>query len=204
MKNVNENVKRCANSRKENLIKVFGAKCCLCGYNLYTSALEFHHVNPSTKCFSLCGSGLMKAMPSQLEEAKKCILVCANCHRGIHHHAVEVPQNWQQFYLEDVANNLLNEYFDKKQIHLHYCIDCGQEISHKAIRCVDCANKYQQLTNRPDRETLKNLIRTVPFTTIGKMFEVSDNAIRKWCKNENLPFTKTIINSYSDDEWSKI
>jgi hypothetical protein len=48
---------------------------------------------------------------------------------------------------------------------------------------------------------LKKLIRTKPFTQIGKQFNVSDNAIRKWCVSENLPTKKTEINKYSDEDW---
>lgn len=62
-----------------------------------------------------------------------------------------------------------------------------------------------RIVERPDRQTLKKLIRTIPFTTIGKMYgNVSDNAIRKWCDFENLPRKKNIINSYSDEEWEKL
>lgn len=41
-------------------------------------------------------------------------------------------------------------------------------------------------------------------TQIGQMYNVSDNAIRKWCKIENLPSKKADIKSYSDEEWFKI
>ena len=36
------------------------------------------------------------------------------------------------------------------------------------------------------------------------MFSVSDNAIRKWCKNYNLPYKKTEIKNYTDEEWINI
>ena len=48
------------------------------------------------------------------------------------------------------------------------------------------------------------MIRNMPFTKIGERYIVSDNAIRKWCKAENLPTTKKEINKFSDEEWSKI
>lgn len=54
------------------------------------------------------------------------------------------------------------------------------------------------------REELKNLIRTKPFTQIGAMFSVTDNAIRKWCNKFNLPCKVSEIKQYSDEEWSKI
>ena len=41
-----QNVITVVKRRKSNLIKVFGERCCLCGFNAYQEALEFHHVNP--------------------------------------------------------------------------------------------------------------------------------------------------------------
>lgn len=57
---------------------------------------------------------------------------------------------------------------------------------------------------RPSREKLKELIRTQPFTYIAQQYEVSDNAIRKWCDFEKLPRKKSEINKYTDEEWAQI
>lgn len=54
------------------------------------------------------------------------------------------------------------------------------------------------------REELKNLIRTTPFTRIGEQYNVSDNAVRKWCDKYNLPRKVSEIKQYSDEEWEKI
>ena len=204
MKNNSENVKRCAQLRKENLIKVFGSKCCLCGFDIFPSALEFHHVNPEEKSFGLTGSGLMKKMETQLEEAKKCILVCANCHRGIHHENIKIPENWKELFDDQIASTLLQEHYEKLQFHATHCKDCGVEISKGAVRCEKCSAVAQRNSIRPSREELKDMIRNMPFTKIGERYIVSDNAIRKWCKAENLPTTKKEINKFSDEEWSKI
>ena len=58
--------------------------------------------------------------------------------------------------------------------------------------------------NAVSREDLKKLIRTQPFTKLGEMFGVSDNAIRKWCIKYNLPKTKSDIQKYTDEEWELI
>jgi hypothetical protein len=54
------------------------------------------------------------------------------------------------------------------------------------------------------RDKLKELIRSSSFVSIGRLFSVSDNAVRKWCDKYNLPRKKAEISQYSDEEWEKI
>ena len=85
-----------------------------------------------------------------------------------------------------------------------YCIDCGKIISTGSIRCKECETK-RRITVKPfSREELKKLIRTTPFTQIGAQVGVTDNTIRKWCIQYNLPSKKRDINSYTEEEWEKI
>lgn len=87
------------------------------------------------------------------------------------------------------------------------CCDCGQQVSKGAIHCPECAKKYRRkksLCSEITREELKDLIRTMPFMQIGKMFGVADNTVRKWCIRKNLPSRKEDINKISDEEWEKI
>ena len=48
------------------------------------------------------------------------------------------------------------------------------------------------------------MIRKLPFTAIGKKFNVCDNTIRKWCTYYKLPNKKKDIKTYTDQEWEKI
>lgn len=70
--------------RKQNLIAICGNKCCLCGYDKAIGALEFHHLIPENKSYGLGASGICHKIEDDIAEIKKCILVCANCHREIH------------------------------------------------------------------------------------------------------------------------
>lgn len=90
---------------------------------------------------------------------------------------------------------------DKKH---YYCVDCGKEITYNATRCTNCSHKMTFVVEHPSREELKRLIRTTPFTVLGKQFGVSDNAIRKWCDVYNLPRKSLEIKSFSDEDWEKI
>ena len=40
---------------------------------------------------------------------------------------------------------------------------------------------------RPTEEELRNLLVKHNFSRVGKMFSVSDNAIRKWCLSYGMP-----------------
>ena len=84
------------------------------------------------------------------------------------------------------------------------CKDCGVLVSKGKDRCLKCAGFINRKVERPTREELKRLIRTKPFTQIGKLYGVNDNAIRRWCDAENLPRRKKDIEKYSDKEWKLI
>lgn len=88
-----------------------------------------------------------------------------------------------------------------------YCKECGIEISKNSNYCMSCFNKKQikPISELPvTREELKFLIRNKSFSKIGRTFNVTDNAIRKWCDKFNLPRTKSEIKKYPDDAWLKI
>lgn len=56
----------------------------------------------------------------------------------------------------------------------------------------------------PTREVLKEKIRTMPFLQIGKEYNVSDNAVRRWCDAYELPRKSSDIKLIPDEEWVKI
>lgn len=77
-------------SRKFNFIDSLKTSCRKCGESrLYV--IEFHHVEPKTKCFNISGS--TKKRESILDESKKCICLCSNCHKEFHHFYGKNPEN---------------------------------------------------------------------------------------------------------------
>jgi len=70
------------------------------------------------------------------------------------------------------------------------CVDCGKKIDIGATRCNKCNGKIHRKVERPNKETLYDLIKNNSFTNIAKMYGVTDNAIRKWCKKYGLPYKK--------------
>lgn len=79
---LNKHNRRQYKSRKNEILDKLGIdkKCCKCGYDKYIGALEFHHEGEDKK-FNLSKN---HSITQSLEEAKKCILVCSNCHKEIH------------------------------------------------------------------------------------------------------------------------
>lgn len=164
-----EAVQRRRDKTKELLIEYKGGKCEKCGYNKCVSALEFHHLNPNEKDFGISAKGYTRSWETNKKEVDKCILVCPNCHTQTDTFGTKVSK-------------LKNK-----------CIDCGTTISNKSKRCRKCVATYNKNhnTSRPvTKEQLFDLIKTKSFTEIGKMYNVSDNAVRKWCQRYDLPRTK--------------
>lgn len=158
------------------LIKEADNKCQLCGWN---------KINPKTGLVPLeihhIDGNYLNNNISNLQ------VLCPNCH--------SLTPNFK---------SLNNSNRERTETRKNFCIDCGKVISYNALRCPQCSGKMK-ITEKPiSREELKKLIRSEPFTKIGEMFNITDNAIRKWCIYYNLPSKKKEIKSYSDEEWLNI
>lgn len=61
--------------------------CSNCGYNESAVALDLHHINESTKDGDV-GYYMTSRLSKLFNEIRKCVILCANCHRR--HHAGEI------------------------------------------------------------------------------------------------------------------
>lgn len=78
---------------KRILVNEAGGKCVLCGYSRCRRALEFHHLDPTTKEFQLAERGRTRSIAKLRAEASKCVLLCANCHAEVEAGVSVVPLN---------------------------------------------------------------------------------------------------------------
>jgi transposase len=76
---------------KQILLEEAGGRCMLCGYDEYAGALEFHHVRPADKAFTISQNGVTRSIESAREEARKCVVLCANCHAEVEGGVKTVP-----------------------------------------------------------------------------------------------------------------
>lgn len=69
--------------RWQEAIDLLGGKCQHCGGIFPPCVYDLHHLNPAEKEFTI-GENMLVGEERFKNEIKKCILLCANCHRLEH------------------------------------------------------------------------------------------------------------------------
>ena len=75
---------------KRRLVEEAGGKCRICGFAEHPTALQFHHLDRTTKVFHLSSQGHSRSIKRMRAEAEKCVLLCANCHAQVEAGAKEL------------------------------------------------------------------------------------------------------------------
>jgi len=76
---------------KAILVSEAGGRCRLCGYDRSARALHFHHIVPSAKRLEINAKGVSLSIDTLRAEARKCILLCSNCHAEVEDGIAAVP-----------------------------------------------------------------------------------------------------------------
>jgi transposase len=76
---------------KRLLIDEAGGACVLCGFDGYAGALHFHHLDPAQKRFGLGSRGFARSIDALRDEARKCVLLCSNCHAQVEAGVLALP-----------------------------------------------------------------------------------------------------------------
>jgi len=186
--------------RRLFLLEKYDFKCSKCGYNKNISALEFHHIDPNTKEFSIDGKNLTsKSIESIFIEAEKCIVLCANCHREYHNPQTNLSE---LDYKSENANKFFVKYAQEKDTILkerNFCKKCGRELlTNDAELCQDCYHFSIRRVEWPIKEVLNELILTKSIVDISKIYGVSDTNVRKWCKKYDLPYKFSDIKKHKE------
>lgn len=152
----------------------------------------------NNKC-ALCGWGEVNKytgnVPLEIEhidgnyknnKEENLILLCPNCH--------SLTSTYK-------GANIGHGRLTRKKYSDKYRIESSEEIFDNTKTKNEERKNNSIIIERITREELKEKIRTFSFVAIGEEYGVTDNAIRKWCKKYNLPFKKTEIDKYTDEEW---
>ena len=168
---------------KKKAIEAFGGKCIVCAYDKCDKALDFHHLDPSKKDFSI---GQVTESPVAItkiaDELEKCVMLCANCHREYHAGLVnddklEITFNKDVFLHKDVKAQLF-----------HACATCGKETSLARITCSSACSGKRASKVKWDGVDLAALIEDNTIHQVADMFGVADSAVRKRCKKLGLRY----------------
>jgi hypothetical protein len=171
-------------NRAYSLAKL-GNKCFNCGFDKWSAALDIHHIDPLKKDITF--NRYKYWGRERLDrELKKCILLCANCHRA--HHSEELlnfklnNSSYSSYRYDDIYNDInfnwdFNFLYKYKQTN---CLCCNKIKFNDLKFCsLICARKSRP-TNRPSKEILEKLLWEKPTTHIAKDYNVSDKAVEKW------------------------
>jgi hypothetical protein len=200
-------VKQWRKRTKERIIHAMGGQCACCGYNRCPSALALHHIIPEQKDPSVAGWRSNSASWDKIvNELKKCILVCHNCHHEIHDDYINVPTNAPQFD-EKYANykqltaainaKIESETKSKPKIHkpiqerFHPCPRCNTPTpAHKKHCSLQCSRhsfttRFRRIVNWCDFD-LETLYKQMPVVNIAELIGCSDAAVHKRLKKLKL------------------
>ena len=89
---------------KRILVNEAGGACLICGYDRCIAALEFHHRDRKTKLFALSRQGVTRSLAEARAEARKCILLCSNCHAEVENGVTAIPLHLVREDLADDGN----------------------------------------------------------------------------------------------------
>lgn len=180
MSKSSEGVKKWRNTTKARIVEAMGGGCVICGYNKCHGALATHHLDPSQKDFTLSRiRANIKSWALIVNELKKCVLICHNCHNEVHHGLAVVPENCKTFD---------SKYEDYKVLlrKTTNCLFCNAQIPTYKKHCsVDCSarSKYKVQWDKLD---LVAELKNKSVVKLAKELGCSDVAIHKRLKKLGL------------------
>lgn len=180
---------------REGIKKYKCEECGISEWNGKQISLQIHHINGDNtdnrienimflcpNCHSqtdtFCGK-------KNIKNEKK--YYCRNCGNTI--------TNTRTGFCDDcykllINGELIGQTFtlDKKEVNTIKCKECGELITRfsKSGLCPKCSKDKLRRVERPSKEELTKLLIDGNFTSVSRIFNVTDNTIRKWCKTYGM------------------
>jgi len=167
---------------KARMVAAFGGKCCVCQKEYPQEVFEFHHLDPAEKDFAF-GSVRSNCLSWDkiVNELRKCVMVCANCHRLVEYGHGEIPENAFRFD---------ESYVDYKKLERKQRMDrcrCGREkLKSQKFCSIECSNFYSRKVEWPSKDVLKDLLKYKSLNQIGKLYGVTHSAVKRWKRRYGL------------------
>lgn len=99
--------------RDRNNVLTMGFKtacgCGVCGENSHVGVLDFHHIDPTSKEFGI-GGMISMSIDRIITEMRKCVVLCANCHRKVHLDIIDVVVDDIHYQQQLVLESLIVEH----------------------------------------------------------------------------------------------
>lgn len=130
--------------------------------------LELHHINGDNT-------------DNRLENLQ---ILCPNCHAQTdYYRGRNIKKNKECISKENVEKENI-----KKQESKRFCQTCGPELNSKQKTFCSQKCSHKPTTKRPTEDELKEIIKKYKNNkcAIGRHFNVSDSAVRKWMKTYKI------------------
>lgn len=154
---------------RNRAFKLLENKCSCCHYSEYTQLLDVDHIDGNRKNSDI----------SNLQ------ILCVMCHAL----KTRLPDEFQRIYGVEINRK---------------CKGCDKSLdNNKSFYCFGCSSKIAKSYERkpkiswPSSEELSKLISTLPITKVAKSLGVTDNAVRRFCKKNNIDYLKLSKFSHS-------
>jgi hypothetical protein len=109
---------------KIDMVNFLGGMCIRCGYS-HPEGIDFHHIDPSKKLFTIGDTIIRYPLKSQkwIDELLKCVPLCRNCHAEFHFGRYTLEQYLCK--LPKFNENIQKQDFTGDQLILGFQIGCS-------------------------------------------------------------------------------
>lgn len=198
---IDENVIVVSTRTLAKIVKRAKLKCSICGWD--ECACDIHHILPKKQ--------------NGTNDLENLVCLCPNCHRKAHNNLISIEElknnsfktfDWKPYYRTQrvqkiTARKILTAAAKDSVEKISRNFGIKKEIVEKIIKeKKKYIKKGRSLKFEVSKEDLEKLVNEKPMTEIGKMFGVSDNAVKKRCKKLGIEL-KPMLGYWTKKKYGK-